>query len=144
MPSHLITDDVTKVIAERFLAMHPFLGDVAWDRYIPNESDSEDSLWDSLADAAEGEGTTWRVKFTDPTGVKLHLYHRLILRGVRASTYSDVFVPAVADWMMLPAEKRTAEALPATGVSALCQRTLFKGLEPYGRAEARFLDDLAS
>jgi hypothetical protein len=143
MSDHLIPEDVTRRIAEQFLGMHPFLGDVEWDSYMPSaEPNAFSRLAAELAESSKEEGSTWRVQFTDPTGKKLVLTHRLVLDGISRCTYGHADVRDVRDWLMKP-EMRNAEALPAVGVSAVCQQALFEGAQPYGLDEAQFLDDLA-
>ncbi|MGW9067945.1 hypothetical protein ACWGQT_00635 [Streptomyces yangpuensis] len=135
---HSIDVRTTKEIARRFLEAHPFLGGAEW---VWIKKHGTEGGWPSLQEAVidpvseeESDGGWWRVNFTDPTGKAMHLGHATVLEGVRRCVYQDDPVPSVQAWLMKPPEQRSAESLPDAAVSAVCQRGVFEGKEPYKSA----------
>ncbi|MFH8379223.1 hypothetical protein ACH4A7_37655 [Streptomyces cyaneofuscatus] len=91
---HLISDEETRHIAEGFLGVSPWLGDVEWVNDIVIGPNAEylagfDGKFPANAKLREDQKWSWRVSFSDPAGTKRTLSHEAVLKGLSDIVYGD-------------------------------------------------------
>lgn len=146
---HLITDDESRRIAEGFLAVSPWLGDVEWGRTAVGPSPEYFDAWgDEMPDdkeLADSQQWSWTVSFTDPAGRLGTLDHERVLEGLTRLVYGEHTGPegwkalAIQQWFTEPAADRQGLALSTADQSLICQHALYaKTVFPTGDADALF------
>ncbi|MFH8886769.1 MULTISPECIES: hypothetical protein [Streptomyces] len=147
---HLISDEETRRIAEGFLRVSPWLGDVEWVNDIVIGPDADylagfDGKVPADAELREGQKWSWRVTFSDPAGTKKTLSHETVLKGLSEIVYGNhagaesYRYMRIRQWFTEPAEARRTINLSTSDDSSICQRALYgKIVFPTGETESLF------
>ncbi|MEU0311520.1 hypothetical protein [Streptomyces cyaneofuscatus] len=133
---HLISDEETRHIAEGFLGVSPWLGDVEWVDDIVIGPNAEylagfDGKFPANAKLREGQKWSWRVSFSDPAGTKKTLSHETVLKGLSDIVYGDhagaegFRYMRIKQWFAEPPKDRRTIKLSASDDSSICQRALY-------------------
>ncbi|MEU4359419.1 hypothetical protein [Streptomyces virginiae] len=132
---HLITDDETRRIAEGFLSVSPWLGDIEWGRTVLGPNAGYLKGWGpdfpEDVELQEGQRWSWTVSFTDPVGDREGLSHTKVLEGLTRIVYGEHSGPdgwtylVIRQWFTEPSQGRQALTLSTTHQSLICQQALY-------------------
>ncbi|MFF2080650.1 hypothetical protein ACFVXG_38530 [Kitasatospora sp. NPDC058162] len=146
---HLISDEETRTIAEGFLSVSPWLGDVEWARTVLGPHAEFlvgfDGKIPENATLSDDQRWSWTVSFSDPAGRRSTLNHEVVLGGLTRLVYdkdtgSDIYLSLpISQWFTEPSETRRSLRLSASQQSLICQHALYeKTVFPTGEREELF------
>ncbi|MER6775271.1 hypothetical protein ABT389_36755 [Streptomyces bacillaris] len=126
MSNYAVNHAETRQIAQKFLAVSPFLTPV-WGNRHP---DIESFAWDGVAGYEtfrDSESPQWALKITDPMGRNHVVEHDVVLKGLHQCVYehAESERTVISMWVMQTAEERKKSPLPGWGASRIVQAGLF-------------------